>query len=340
MSRRDILNLPECHDQQIHREDPDEDHLPESQITGAVMVAGYFRVAVEEAFPDPENVETGAENDHQTDAEDDSQGENGIGMLVDDGQAQVRHITVSHGPRPLARSPCEGCLPPLLPISIKGAAKVLATSPGYDSNAKGRNTMMNPEQAQQAEQAHKSDRPEQAENRNGAIDETGKVDRIRDILFGSQMRDYDDRFQRLDERLTREAADTRSDIQKRLEALETFIKGALDSVSNRLNTEQFARGHAVEKLTADLAETAKALELATKNLGEHANTEFHALRQQLLEQSKALSDEIREKHGQAKADLDREAEQIRGAMTHREGLAEMFSEVALRLKNEFRVPGA
>lgn len=190
------------------------------------------------------------------------------------------------------------------------------------------------------EQAHKSDAPENAETRNGAIDETGKVDRIRDILFGSQMRDYDGRFQRLDERLTREATDARADVQKRLEALENFLKGALESLTNRLNTEQFARGHAVEKLASDLAETARSLELATKNLGEHADREFHALRQQLLDQTKALGDEIREKHGQAKADLDREAEQIRGAMTHREGLAEMLSEVALRLKNEFRVPGA
>lgn len=189
------------------------------------------------------------------------------------------------------------------------------------------------------EPVHQSDMPENAETRNGAIDESGKVDRIRDILFGSQMRDYDGRFQRLDERLTREAADARADAQKRLEALETFLKGALESFSNRLNTEQSERGNAVEKLARDLTETAKSLELATKNLGEHADREFHALRQQLLDQSKALNDEIREKHGQVKADLDREAEQIRGAMTGREALAEMLSEVALRLKNEFRVPG-
>jgi hypothetical protein len=191
-----------------------------------------------------------------------------------------------------------------------------------------------------ADPVHQPDTPENTDNRNGTIDESGKVDRIRDILFGSQMRDYDSRFQRLDERLTREAAEARADTQKRLEALETFLKGALESLTNRLNTEQFARGHAVEKLAQDLTETAKTLELGTKNLGEHADREFHALRQQLLDQSKALGDEIREKHGQVKADLDREAEQIRGAMTGRESLAEMLSEVALRLKNEFRVPGA
>jgi hypothetical protein len=193
---------------------------------------------------------------------------------------------------------------------------------------------MNPEQIQQ------SDTPENAETRNGAIDETGKVDRIRDILFGSQMRDYDGRFQRLDERLTSEAADARADVQKRLEALENFLKGALESISNRLNTEQSERGNAVEKLARDFSDTARSLELATKNLGEHSDREIHALRQQLLDQSKALGEEIREKHGQVKADLDRESEQIRGAMTGRESLAEMLSEVALRLKNEFRVPGA
>jgi hypothetical protein len=189
------------------------------------------------------------------------------------------------------------------------------------------------------EPIQQSDTPENAEARNGAIDESGKVDRIRDILFGSQMRDYDSRFQRLDERLTREAADARADTQTRLQALETFLKGALESLTNRLNTEQFARGHAVEKLARDLAETAGSLELATKNLGEHADREVHALRQQLLDQSKALGDQIQEKHSQLKADLDREAEQIRGAMTGREALAEMLSEVALRLKDEFRVPG-
>ena len=193
---------------------------------------------------------------------------------------------------------------------------------------------MSPEQVQQR------GTQESPDIANRAIDEGGKVDRIRDILFGSQMRDYDSRFQRLEERLTREAADARADTQKRLEALETFLKGALESLTNRLNTEQFARGHAVEKLAQDLSEAAKSLELGTKNLGEHCDREFHALRQQLLQQSKALGDEIREKYASAKADLDREAGQIRGAMTGRESLAEMLSEVALRLKNEFKVPGA
>lgn len=179
-----------------------------------------------------------------------------------------------------------------------------------------------------------------AENREGGIEEAGKVDRIRDILFGSQMRDYDGRFLRLDERLAREAAEARSEVQKRIEGLENFLKSEVQSLTHRLNSEQSERGVAIEKLAHDLAETARHFEGKIKNLDEQSAHEMHELREQLLEQSKALTAEIKDKHDQMKAGLEHEAGQIRKAMTGRESLAEMLSEVALRLKNEFRVPGA
>jgi hypothetical protein len=191
-----------------------------------------------------------------------------------------------------------------------------------------------------AEQVHESEMQGNAESRNGVIEESGKVDRIRDILFGSQMRDYDGRFQRLEENLAKEAAEVRADVQKRLETLESFMKGEVESITNRATAEQSERSSAIEKLGRDLADTAKYLDSRIKSLDEQTAKETHALRQQLLDQAQALREEIREKHDQMKAGLDREAEQIRGAMTGREALAEMLSEVALRLKNEFRVPGA
>ena len=196
--------------------------------------------------------------------------------------------------------------------------------------------MMNSEQAQNP-QVNDDRNPE---DRNGGIDESGKVDRIRDILFGSQMRDYDGRFQRLEEHLVREAAEVRAEVQKRLEALENFMKAEVESIRNRANAEQSERHGAIEKLARDLAEAARNLDSKINSLAEHGGSEVRNLREQLLDQSKALSAEIKEKHDQMKAGLEHEAAQIRGAMTGREALAEMLSEVALRLKNEFRVPGA
>lgn len=183
--------------------------------------------------------------------------------------------------------------------------------------------------------------PNQESNQaTGAIDESQNVDRIRNILFGSQMRDYDGRFQKLEERLVHDAAEVRGDLQKRLEALESFMKGEVESMTNRVRAENSERTQALGKLAHDLAETARGLELKINNLDEHAAKDIRDLRQQLLEQSKTLSGEIKEKHDLMKAGLAQEAEQIRGAMTGREALSEMLSEVSLRLKNEFHVPGA
>jgi hypothetical protein len=83
---------------------------------------------------------------------------------------------------------------------------------------------------------------------------------------------------------------------------------------------------------------AKAFELKIKNLDEYAR-EIHDLHRQLLEQSKALSAEVKEKHEQTQAGLIRQAEQIRGSMIGRQALAEILSEVAVLLKNEPRPPG-
>lgn len=174
---------------------------------------------------------------------------------------------------------------------------------------------------------------------DGGMDEAGKVDRIRDILFGPQMRDYDGRFQRLEDNLAREANEIRTDTQKRLEALERFIKGEVDSINSRAAAEHGERCNATDRLGRDLAETSRNLDTKVSNLSEQTAKNLGELRELLLEQSKMLSVEIKERYDQMKAGLEHEAAQIRSAMTGREALAEMLSEVALRLKNEFRIPG-
>ena len=64
--------------------------------------------------------------------------------------------------------------------------------------------------------------------------EAGNVDKIREILFGGNMRDYDKRFSRLEERLAKESSDLRSETKKLFESLEAFVKKEFEALSNRL----------------------------------------------------------------------------------------------------------
>jgi len=192
---------------------------------------------------------------------------------------------------------------------------------------------MNAEQPQDSQK--RADATE--ENRDGRIEDDGVVDRIRDILVGSQMRDYDGRIQRIDERLNREAAEARASMQRRFDSLENFLRSEVESVSKRLNAEQSEDRTAIEKLGHDLGEMVKAFESKIKNLHDYAR-EIHDLHRQLLEQSKALSVEVKERHEQMQAELNRNAEQVRTSMIGRQALAEILSEVAQRVKNESRSP--
>lgn len=157
---------------------------------------------------------------------------------------------------------------------------------------------------------------------------TGNVEKIRDILFGPQMRDYEHRFMRLEETLLKESADLRESTRKRFDALETYIQKEFDALENRLKAERDERGSSHDTLARRIGELTDQTSAAQRDL-----------RGALLEQSKALGEEIERRHQQISATLERRFQELRKDKTDRAALAALFNEVALRLNDEFQVPG-
>ncbi len=173
----------------------------------------------------------------------------------------------------------------------------------------------------------------------GALDGSGNVDQIRQILFGNQIRDFEQRFSSQDDRMSRDAAELKDEFTRRLDSLESFVKGEFEALGNRMRNEQNERSHGIEKTARDLSDTARQLGEKIAGLDEETSKAIRDLRQQILDQSKALGAEINAKHEAVKGGLAQESREIRNAMAGREALAEMFSEISLRLKNEFQMPG-
>ena len=162
----------------------------------------------------------------------------------------------------------------------------------------------------------------------------GNVDQIRDILFGTQMRDYERRFTRLEERMSKEVAQLREDTRKHFDALESYTRGEIESLSERLCAEQKDRASRDEQLGDALEELLKAFEARAAELDEKLTRAARDLRQQLLAQSKSLSDEIQSRHNELSASLEREADDLRSTKVDRAKLSEILSQVALLLTNE------
>ena len=92
------------------------------------------------------------------------------------------------------------------------------------------------------------------------LPEDGNIDKIRDILFGSQARDFDRRFSRLEERLVKEISEMRDENRKKLDTLEEYIKGEVKSLTDRLVSEQNSRVETVSVLSRDLKDLSHNLD--------------------------------------------------------------------------------
>ncbi|HEX8000818.1 MAG TPA: hypothetical protein VF528_20725 [Pyrinomonadaceae bacterium] len=185
------------------------------------------------------------------------------------------------------------------------------------------------------------ERSSSSNNSGGSpLDESGNIDKIREILFGVQMRDNEKRFSRIEERLLKESAELRDDTRKRFEALEAFVRNEFEALSDRLKSEQQARDESTQNLSRDIQETGKALERKLAQFDEQTTRSQRDLRQQILDQSKNLSDEIRQKYNELQSLLEREVAELGHAKTDRASLAALFTELSLRLNNEFKIPGS
>lgn len=168
---------------------------------------------------------------------------------------------------------------------------------------------------------------------NSEFAEAGSVDKIRDILFGNQMRDFERRFSQMEDRMAKSTMDLRDEINKRLEALELFFKEELDALKKRLKSETEQRVDMGRKQDDDLKNKSAMLEKAINEAEEKFSEHATELRQQILQQSKTLSVEIQSKHEQASQELKSTANGLDDAKIDRSTMAEYLIEMAMRISD-------
>ena len=162
----------------------------------------------------------------------------------------------------------------------------------------------------------------------------GNLEKVRDLLFGGQMRDYDRKFARLEERLVKETSELRDEVKKRLAVLEAYMKAEVESLSDRLRAEQDARTGATKELTRDLRDRAQALEQQTSRLDDSVARTQRDLRQQMHALHQELADDVRERIENVLARVAREAHELRTDKADRSALAALLTEMAMRLNGE------
>jgi hypothetical protein len=168
----------------------------------------------------------------------------------------------------------------------------------------------------------------------------GNVDKIRDILFGSQMRDYEARFARLEEALVKETVEIRESSRRRFDQIEAYIKKEFEAVQARFKTERDERLDTASLHSRELKELGESLSRRLRDLDDRSSSVERDLRSQLMQQARDLTDEMVRSHDEIATLLDKRVRELTDSKTDRAALATLFTEVALRLSDQFRIPGS
>jgi uncharacterized protein YydD (DUF2326 family) len=160
------------------------------------------------------------------------------------------------------------------------------------------------------------------------------INKVKEILFGDQIREYEKRFVRLEDRLVRECSHLREDTHQQFETLKQYIQQEINGLTAALKSEQIQRDEVLKGMDEAFKIITRTLEQRVEQLEVETSQRQRELRQQLLEQSKMLDDEIRQKYQEILAILERRTQELRTEKADRSTLASLFRDLALRVNNQ------
>ena len=126
--------------------------------------------------------------------------------------------------------------------------------------------------------------------------ESASVDKIRDMLFGNQMQDYDQRFANLEERFLQRFKEIESETARNLNAFESNAKKQVDSLAAQLRDEKDQRADADKEIERMLREQNQALEKRIRALSDQLSQLDRDISDRLTREAQALRDEINQKN--------------------------------------------
>lgn len=160
------------------------------------------------------------------------------------------------------------------------------------------------------------------------------VDKIRDLLFGNQMQDYDRRFSKLEERFLQRFKDVESEAKRNLEMYESNAKKQVESLAAQLRNEKDARAEADKEIDRNLREQNQALEKQVRALSDQLSELERDVADRINRSDQLLREEIKQKNESIQMLMEKMFSDLSNVKTDRNLLAGLFVEVAKCLNQD------
>jgi DNA repair exonuclease SbcCD ATPase subunit len=154
------------------------------------------------------------------------------------------------------------------------------------------------------------------------------VDKIRDLLFGNQMQDYDRRFSKLEERFLQRFKDTESETARNLSAYDSNSKKQVESLASQLREEKDLRADGDKEIERSLREQTQSLEKRLRTMSDQVSQLERDFSDRLAREVQTLHEEIKRRNEDVHHTLEKMFAELSNVKTDRNLLAGLFVEVA------------
>jgi len=160
--------------------------------------------------------------------------------------------------------------------------------------------------------------------------EVENISKIRDILFGNNMNEYEKRFEQLEQKLANSVQENRIEADKKINALETFLRKELKMLNEKNLEEESARIKSDKKIIAEL----EALEESLSKFKQSTADNFSEDREHFLQFSNSIGEQITELNKSLRERMEEISNQLQTNKVERSTLAMLFTDMAYNIAGE------
>src|SRR5580704_11669513 len=175
---------------------------------------------------------------------------------------------------------------------------------------------------------------QEALNNTPSTSDAPGVEKIRELLFGNQMQDYDRRFEVMEQRFQQKLRDLEAESARAVQSMESSVKKQLESIAGQIRQEQDFRAEADKELGRGLREQIQGLEKHLSKVADQLSSQDREFTERLSHESQTLREESRRRTDDTRAAIERMLAELMHVKTDRSLLAGLFVEIARCLNQD------
>lgn len=166
----------------------------------------------------------------------------------------------------------------------------------------------------------------------------GNVDQIRDIIFGAQTRDYDNRFTKMESDISKLQQEMRSSMEQLKTSFSVELKVAVEALDKRLKSLTLNTQEETADLRSSLDRVNRKFTSSIQTLDQALDAQTNSIREELTESKDLLQEDITALRDLMLEELERRFSDLRENKVSRDDMAETLFALGMKIKGTELIP--